>query len=57
VSQLPNCSKLLVDGVGSQTPRFQVHPIAHDHDAVEGQPRLGAIPGNELVNSVLVHST
>jgi hypothetical protein len=49
--------KLLVDGVGGQMPRFQVHAIAHDHDAVEGQPRLGAIPGDELVDCVLVHPT
>src|SRR5215469_5489849 len=35
-------------------PRFQVHAIAHDHDAVEGQPRLGAVPGDELVNGILV---
>src|SRR5262249_16663981 len=38
-------------------PRFQVHAIAHNHDAVEGQPRLGAIPGDELVDRVLVYST
>jgi len=37
-------------------PRFQVHAIAHDDDAVEGQPRLGAVPGDELVDGVLVDS-
>jgi len=46
----------LVDGVGGQMPRFQVHAIAHNHDAVEGQSRLGAIPGDELVDGVLVHA-
>src|SRR5215472_13402482 len=38
-------------------PRFQVHAIAHDHDAVEGRPRLGTVPGDELVNRVLVYWT
>ena len=37
-------------------PRFQVHAIAHDDNAVEGQPRLGAVPGDELVDGVLVDS-
>jgi hypothetical protein len=41
------------NGVGSQMPRFQVHAIAHDHDAVEGQPRLRTIPGDELVDCIL----
>src|SRR6516162_1944963 len=44
VSQATHGCKLLVDGIGGQTPRFQVHPIAHNHDAVKGQPRLRAVP-------------
>jgi hypothetical protein len=56
VSQTTHGCKLLVDGVGGQMPRFQVHAIANDHDAVEGQPRLGAVPSDELVDSILVHS-
>ena len=48
--------QLLVDGVGGQMTRFQVHAIAHNDDAVESQPRLGAVPGDELVNGVLVDS-
>ena len=48
VSQATHGCKLLVDGVGGQMSRFQVHAIAHDDDAVEGQPRLGAVPGDEL---------
>jgi len=56
VSQATHGCKLLVDGVGGQMPRFQVHAIAHDDDAVEGQPRLGAVPGDELVDGVLVDS-
>jgi hypothetical protein len=43
VSQATHGCKLLVDGVGGQMPRFQVHAIAHDHDAIAGQPRLRAI--------------
>ena len=56
VSQATHGGQLLVDGVGGQMPRFQVHAIAHDDDAVEGQPRLGAVPGDELVDGVLVDS-
>src|SRR5713101_6284968 len=56
VSQATHGRKLLVDGVGGQMPRFQVHAIAYDDDAVEGQPRLGAVPGDELVDGVLVDS-
>ena len=48
--------KLLVDGVGRQMPRFQVHAIAHDDDAIESQSGFRAIPGNELVDGVLVHA-
>jgi len=33
-----------------------VHAVANDHDAVEGQAGLGAVPGDELVNGVLVHT-
>ena len=36
--------------------RFKVHAVAHDDDAVEGQPGLGAVPGDELVDGVLVNS-
>jgi hypothetical protein len=50
------CLWVLVDGVGGQMPRFQVHAIAHDDDAVEGPPRLGAVPGDELVDGVLLDS-
>ena len=57
VRQATHGCKQLVDGVGGQMSRFQVHAIADDHDAVEGQPRLGVVPGDELVDSVLVHST
>ena len=55
VSQATHGCKL-VDGVGGQMPRFQVHAIAHHDDAVEGQPRFGAVPGDELVDGVLVDS-
>src|SRR5450755_2236459 len=46
--------KLLVDRVGGETARFQMHAVANDHDAVESQSRLGAIPSNELIDGVLV---
>src|SRR5271170_1316520 len=54
VSEAPHGCELLVDGVSGQMPRFQVHAVANDYDAVEGQPRLGAVPGDELVDGILV---
>jgi hypothetical protein len=57
VSQTTDGCKLLVYGVGGQMPRFQIHAVAHDHDAVQGQTGFGAVPGDELVDGVLVHST
>jgi hypothetical protein len=45
---------LLVDGVGGEMPRFQVHAIAHDNDAIERQTGLGTVPGDELIDGVLV---
>src|SRR5215469_3604559 len=41
--------------LAARMPRFQVHAIAHDDNAVEGQSRLGAIPGDKLIDGVLVH--
>ena len=57
VSQATHGCKLLVDGVGGQMPRFEVHAIAYDHDAVEGQPWLGAVPRDELIDGILVNAT
>ena len=48
--------KLLVDGIGGQTSGFQVHAVAHDDDAIEGQTGLGAIPCDELIDGVLVNA-
>src|SRR6202040_4236913 len=56
VSQTAHGRELLVDGVRGQTSRLQVHAIADYDDAVEGKARLGAIPGDELVDGVLVHA-
>ena len=54
VSQAAHGCQLLVDGVGGQMPRFQVYAIAHHHDPVESQPWLGAIPGDELIDGILI---
>jgi hypothetical protein len=56
MSKPSNRRELLVDGIGGQTPRFQVHAVANDHDAVESQSRFRAVPGDELVDGVLVHA-
>ena len=42
--------------LAASPPRFQVHAVANDHDAVESQSRLGAVPGDELVDGVFVHA-
>jgi hypothetical protein len=55
-SEAPHGCKLLVDGGGGQVPRFQVHTIVNDDDAIEGQPRLGTVPSNELIDGVLVNT-
>jgi hypothetical protein len=47
------CDKPLPHTYG-QMSRFQVDAIADDHDAVEGQPRFRAIPGDELVDGILI---
>jgi hypothetical protein len=33
-----------------------MHAIANDHDAVECEARLGAIPTNELIDGVLIYA-
>ncbi|MGO9083624.1 MAG: hypothetical protein ACLQBK_00220 [Candidatus Sulfotelmatobacter sp.] len=54
VGEPSNGRELLVDGIRRQTSSFQVHAVANDHNAIEGQARFGAIPGNKLVDGVLV---
>jgi hypothetical protein len=52
----PGC-KLLVDGGGGgQVPRFHVRTIVNDDEAIEGQPRLGTVASNELIDGVLVNT-
>jgi hypothetical protein len=52
VRQATNGGELLVDGVSGQMARFQIQAIAQNDDRVEGQPRLGTVPGDELVDGV-----
>jgi hypothetical protein len=40
ISESSNGSELLIDGIRSQTSRFEVHAVPHDDDAIEGQARL-----------------
>jgi hypothetical protein len=56
VSKAAHGCELLVDGVRCQTAGFQVHAVANDGDAIEGEAWLGAIPGDKLIDRVLVHS-
>lgn len=46
--------KLLVDRIGCQPTRFEVHAITSNHDPVEGEPRFRAVPCYELVESEFV---
>ena len=54
VRQATHGCELLVDGVGGQMPRFQVHAVAHDYDPVQCESRFGAVPGNELIDGVFI---
>ena len=54
VSQTAHGCELLVDGVGGEMPRFQVHTIAHDNDAIERQTGLGTIPGDEFIDGMSI---
>jgi hypothetical protein len=38
-----------------QTAGFQVHTVTHDLDAIERQARFRAVPGDELVDGVLIN--
>ena len=54
MGQPANCRELLVDGIRGQTSSFQVHAVANDYDAVERQAGFRAVPGDELIDGVLV---
>jgi hypothetical protein len=43
-----------VYGIGGQTARFKVHPVAKYYDAIQSQRGSGAAPGNELMDGVFV---
>ena len=43
-----------VDGCRRVTALLQVDPITENHRAVEREPRLRAVPGDELANRMLV---
>ena len=53
MSQATHGCKLLVDGVGGQMPRLQVHAIAHDDDAVEAAVGDDDINGGMLRGAIL----
>ena len=52
--QPPHSGKVLVDGVCRQRTRLQVYAVANQDDAIERQPRLGTIPGDELLDCVFI---
>jgi hypothetical protein len=55
MSQTTHGCELLIDRVRGQTAGFQVHAVTHDHDAIESQARLRAVPSSELIDGVLVN--
>jgi len=57
MSQTTHGGELLIDGVRGQAARFQVQAVTHDHDAIESQARLRAVPSSELIDGVLVNPT
>ena len=56
MSEAAHGCELLVDGVCGQTAGFEVHPIANDDDAIEGQARFRTVPCYELIDSMLVNA-
>ena len=54
VRQSPNRCKPKVDGRCSTALLFQIDAIASDDGPVESEPRLRAIPVNEVANGVVV---
>ena len=52
--QPPNRRELLVDGVGSQTPSFQIHAISDYDTAIESRVGFRAVPCDDLLDGVLV---
>lgn len=56
MSEAAHGSELLVDGVGCQTSCLEIHAAANDDDAIEGQARSGAVPGDELIDGVFINA-
>ena len=54
VSQPSHSSHSHVDRPGREAALFQVKPIAQDHCFVEGQSWFRTVPGDELIDSVLI---
>jgi len=48
-----NRRELLADGVGSQTPSFQIHAISDHDNAIESQVGFRAVPCDDLLDGVL----
>ena len=47
-------AKTKIDGAGGELTGFETRAITQDHDPVEGQARLRAIPVNELIDGVSI---
>jgi len=56
VSETPHRAEAEIDGAGCQMPRFQVHAISKDNGLTEREPRLRAVPFDELLDRVPVAS-
>src|SRR5258708_16846165 len=54
VSQRAHSCQSDVDGSGSEAALLQVKPITQNHCFVECQSWIRTVPGNELVNSMLI---
>src|ERR1700694_5639707 len=56
MGQPADSREVLVDGIGCQTARLQVHAVANHDNAAECQSRFRTVPSHEILNCVLIHS-
>src|SRR5258707_13222765 len=54
VRKPPHSAQAELDSSWSQLPGFQITPVPYDHDPIECQTGLRAIPVNELVDGMTI---
>ncbi len=56
IGDASNCREPQIDGRWPIVGLFEVDPIAQDDGAIEGQPRLRTVPGDDFPDSVLIRA-